>query len=63
MYKKKTLKSKRSDFNSTLKYESSVMDIKMDISADISEGVVGEEVEGSQSDYIACDKNFISSPV
>ena len=56
MFRKKTLKSKRVDLNSTAKNP-------LDDSCD---GVVGEEVLESdvgRSDYIACDKNLISCPV
>ena len=60
MYKKKTLKSKRSDFNSTSKYKRPILDE----SGNLSDNVAGEmESRVADSEYIQLENQMISSPV
>jgi hypothetical protein len=46
MYKKKTLKSKRLDFNSTSKAK-----LSLRVSPELSEGSVGDEIQAAKSEY------------
>ena len=62
MFKKKTLKSKRTDFNSTSKYRRPASNLNE--SANVSDNVAGElDSRVADSEYIALDNKMISSPI
>lgn len=62
MYKKKTLKPKRSDFNSTSKYNRPFKNL--DTSGELSDNIAAEmESRMADSEYIGLDNKMISSPI
>ena len=62
MFKKKTLKPKRSEFNSTSKFKRPNQ--ALDTSGDLSDNVAGEmDSRIADSEYIQLDNKLISSPV